>query len=484
MQGINALQSMKSVREEWLAEADTVYLSIVNAGGLAESRPTKSKPRRERQLSSGWITAAACAAVGLCVYLAILLIGRNAGHGQPVGSEPGSTVISETEHRSVVTKRETEAETLPDTDVVTDADTATEAVTSILTEADTESVTEPYIPQEPEEGRIVRSALEVLRRQIDNAVYATQEMYVVHPQADGTEKSTLQKWAKDTASGNARLFRSSRIEPGYVASGTDNVVTLINDQLYFAKAIGANGRQSKKRNTLTEKQQKTLLPAIDQRRMPLPTSEYGDLTNWQVDAAMGHRYIWVTVREVADSLIDRLLTAAGYDTASQEITVSDVQCNLYFEVKNPDMHDWEVLTSSGLHTEVRMTVTASSYTAGPEQLIFDIREFGTDGQKPRITEPENWYSGYSQETDSATLTKSVLAVLGPQTAYGEITMYVTAAALKVRTTPDFGSDDNVIDYLKSGEAVTVIGETDTYYIIRLDGFPAYVGKTYLSPDKP
>lgn len=472
---------MDRVRPEWLAEADTVYLSMSAAGSGADSRPTTKKPRRERQVSSGWVTAAVCAGVGLCVYLAILLIGRNVGHGQPVGTTPQQTGTQDTRYVTVDTEYPTEAETPPDT---SEAVTTRENDSEIKTEARTEANTEPnwHRGEESEEQRVVREALAYLRQMIDNADYATQEMYIVRPQADGTEISTAQIWAKDTRDADNRIFRFSRIEPGYAASGTDNAVTLIGDQLYFAKATGVNGRQSKKRNTLTEAQQSALRAAVDAMRMPLPTSDYGDLL-WVTDAAMGHRYIYVTAREVNDALIDRLLTAAGYDTHAQTVTVSDVGCEMYFEVAdetNPQLYE-EVLPGSGLHTRIRLTASEDGQAV---EWIFDIMEFGSSGQEPRITAPENWYSGYSTETDSATLLENVLSLLTPRSGYTEQAMYVTAAALKIRSTPDFGGDDNVIGYLTKGEAVTVVGETDTYYIIRIDGFDAYVGKTYLSPDRP
>ena len=480
MQGITALQSMNRVRPEWLAEADAVYLSIVNEGG-ADSKPTAKKPRRERQVNSGWVTAAVCAGVGLCVYLAILLIGRNVGHGQPVGTVPGDTFMTAAEHTAWTVEQQTVPETAAPETTVPDPETVTITV-SVATDAATEAKTEPFIPTEPEEQRVVREALAYLRQMIDNAVYATQEMYIVRPQADGTEISTAQIWAKDTRDADNRIFRFSRIEPGYAASGTDNAVTLIGDQLYFAKATGVNGRQSKKRNTLTEAQQSALRAAVDALRMPLPTSDFGDLL-WVTDAAMGHRYIYVTAREVDGALIDRLLTAAGYDTKAQTVTVSDVGCEMYFEVAdetNPQLYE-EVLPGSGLHTRIRLTASEDGQAV---EWIFDIMEFGSSGQEPRITAPENWYSGYSTETDSATLLENVLSLLTPRSGYTEQAMYVTAAALKIRSTPDFGGDDNVIGYLTKGEAVTVVGETDTYYIIRIDGFDAYVGKSYLSPDRP
>lgn len=66
-----------------------------------------------------------------------------------------------------------------------------------------------------------------------------------------------------------------------------------------------------------------------------------------------------------------------------------------------------------------------------------------------------------------------------------LTMYVTADVLRMRSTPDFSADNNIIGYLKRGDVVQVLLLTDDYAIIAFDDDQiAYVGINYLSELPP
>lgn len=63
-------------------------------------------------------------------------------------------------------------------------------------------------------------------------------------------------------------------------------------------------------------------------------------------------------------------------------------------------------------------------------------------------------------------------------------MYVSAySGLRARTNPDV-QEDNTITILKVGTIVTVIGETDNWAVINVDGQIAYINKNYIQKDLP
>ena len=62
--------------------------------------------------------------------------------------------------------------------------------------------------------------------------------------------------------------------------------------------------------------------------------------------------------------------------------------------------------------------------------------------------------------------------------YGGSSTLYTATDVNVRQEPGTGS--GIVDVLGSGEAVTVIGETDNWYVVSVNGTTGYISKSYLS----
>ncbi|MCD7765724.1 MAG: SH3 domain-containing protein [Lachnospiraceae bacterium] len=76
----------------------------------------------------------------------------------------------------------------------------------------------------------------------------------------------------------------------------------------------------------------------------------------------------------------------------------------------------------------------------------------------------------SSETASAELATAV--------SYGTSYTYYTTASVNVRSQPS--TDSTVAGSASSGSAVTVIGETDNWYIVSINGTTGYISKAYVS----
>ena len=72
------------------------------------------------------------------------------------------------------------------------------------------------------------------------------------------------------------------------------------------------------------------------------------------------------------------------------------------------------------------------------------------------------------------------AELGNTTDYTASSMLYATTDVNIRTQP--GTDSDVMGSLGTGNAVTVTGETDNWYIVNINGTTGYVSKAYLSAD--
>ncbi len=70
--------------------------------------------------------------------------------------------------------------------------------------------------------------------------------------------------------------------------------------------------------------------------------------------------------------------------------------------------------------------------------------------------------------------------LNTATNYGSSTTLYASSAANVRSQP--GTDSAVIDGLSTGASVTVVGETDNWFIVNVDGYTGYVSKALLTSD--
>ncbi|MCD7716435.1 MAG: SH3 domain-containing protein [Lachnospiraceae bacterium] len=89
------------------------------------------------------------------------------------------------------------------------------------------------------------------------------------------------------------------------------------------------------------------------------------------------------------------------------------------------------------------------------------------------------------ETDSDSSDDSseeAAAELATATSYGTSYTYYTTASVNVRSQPS--TDSSVASTASSGSAVTVIGETDNWYIVSVNGTTGYISKAYVSSTQP
>ena len=62
--------------------------------------------------------------------------------------------------------------------------------------------------------------------------------------------------------------------------------------------------------------------------------------------------------------------------------------------------------------------------------------------------------------------------------YGTGYTYYTTTDVNMRSQP--GTDSSVISGLGSGQAVTVVGETDNWFVVSVNGSTGYISKSYVS----
>ncbi|MDO5344406.1 MAG: SH3 domain-containing protein [Lachnospiraceae bacterium] len=80
------------------------------------------------------------------------------------------------------------------------------------------------------------------------------------------------------------------------------------------------------------------------------------------------------------------------------------------------------------------------------------------------------------DSDAATA-----AELSAETRYGSsVTLYVSSSEVNVRSQP--GTSSSIINSLAGGNAVTVIGETDNWFVVSINGVIGYISKAYLTYD--
>ena len=87
----------------------------------------------------------------------------------------------------------------------------------------------------------------------------------------------------------------------------------------------------------------------------------------------------------------------------------------------------------------------------------------------------------STETDSSSSnTGATAAELDTATNYGSATTLYASSDVNIRQQP--GTDSSVIGSFATGNTVSVIGETDNWFIVSVNGATGYVSKSYLTSD--
>lgn len=85
------------------------------------------------------------------------------------------------------------------------------------------------------------------------------------------------------------------------------------------------------------------------------------------------------------------------------------------------------------------------------------------------------------ETDAATNNSGATAAeLDTQTQYGSATTLYASSDVNIRQQP--GTDSAIIGSFAPGNSVSVVGETDNWFIVSVNGATGYVSKSYLTSD--
>ena len=156
----------------------------------------------------------------------------------------------------------------------------------------------------------------------------------------------------------------------------------------------------------------------------------------------------------------------AYGTTATLVTVDTVN------MRSQPGTDASILTTLTGNTKVTVT--------GETQNWFQVQINGNTGyiRKDFLVYP-NQAQTQSQETSADTSSQSS-AELGTATNYGSTTTLYASSDVNIRSAP--GTDSAVAGSLASGMAVSVIGETDNWFIVSVGGSTGYVSKAYLTYD--
>lgn len=85
----------------------------------------------------------------------------------------------------------------------------------------------------------------------------------------------------------------------------------------------------------------------------------------------------------------------------------------------------------------------------------------------------------AQETQSTTSSSTMIsAEMNSYVDYGTSYQYFTTTDVNLRSQP--GTDSSVVNTLGGGTAVSVIGETDNWFVVSVNGATGYISKSYIS----
>jgi uncharacterized protein YgiM (DUF1202 family) len=104
---------------------------------------------------------------------------------------------------------------------------------------------------------------------------------------------------------------------------------------------------------------------------------------------------------------------------------------------------------------------------------------------PTTSETSSTDDSQTSETSASaqTVTSNELgAEYNSKIDYGSSSTFYATAEVNLRSEP--GTDADVIGSVPGGDSVTVIGETDNWYVVSVNGTTAYVSKAYVSSQNP
>ena len=155
-----------------------------------------------------------------------------------------------------------------------------------------------------------------------------------------------------------------------------------------------------------------------------------------------------------------------YGTSTTLVTSATVN------VRSMPGTDAKVLTT--LEGNTKVTVT------GESQNWFKVTINGNTGYiRKDFLVYENQMQTANSETAASSAAQSS-AEIGTATNYGSATTLYASSDVNIRTAP--GTDSTIAGSLGTGMAVSVIGETDNWFIVSVGGSTGYVSKAYLTSD--
>ena len=169
---------------------------------------------------------------------------------------------------------------------------------------------------------------------------------------------------------------------------------------------------------------------------------------------------------------DELQSLKDYGTTTTLVTLDQINVRL------APGTDSDVLIT--LDPSVAVTVTgetANWYQVNVQGNTGYIRKdflvYGTPGQTEKTSESET-NTGETNEPYSAIAS----AELGNETNYGAATTLYATTDVNIRALP--GTDSDIAGSLGTGGAISVIGETDNWFKVSVNGTTGYISKAYLS----
>lgn len=180
-----------------------------------------------------------------------------------------------------------------------------------------------------------------------------------------------------------------------------------------------------------------------------------------------------TVRTDTDSS-DELKSLAVYGASTTLVSVDDVNVRL-----SPGT-DAEILTMTSKNDAVTVTgETANWFQVNIGGNTGYIRkDFLVYGNAQQTEKQSETTSETTASTDPYSSTAD--AEMGNAMNYGTSSTLYATSDVNVRSQP--GTDSAVTGSLGTGNSVTVIGETDNWFIVSVNGTTGYVSKAYLTAD--
>ncbi len=101
-----------------------------------------------------------------------------------------------------------------------------------------------------------------------------------------------------------------------------------------------------------------------------------------------------------------------------------------------------------------------------------------------VNQPTTQSETTQQDADSTPVSDSTktTAELNSYIDYGAGYTYYTTSDVNLRTQP--GTDSGIVSTVGGGSAVTVIGETDNWFVVSVNGSTGYISKSYISSTDP